>query len=315
MSFSRTARAWRGLRSRARRRAARSCWTSWTSTRRSGSDLAARTPPPLEWIYRREARSLGAFEAMAATRAAATLVVNDREAAAGARACASRERAGGVQRHRRREFPSDGAALSDGRAWSSAASWTMRRTKTPRCGWLRDIWPAVRAANPSATLTLMGPNPTARLTSACAADPTIEITGRVADVRPDAVGLGRRRRSAARGARAAKQGPGGTRRRPADRRHAGSGRRTARGSAGWMRRRRHGDRLFRAASSSCSRSKPQQHRERAAIADLDRPLVVHDACATSPDSARSDRHAYRPRLLTSRSDNRASLTQLVITMH
>ena len=34
---------------------------------------------PLGWVYRREARVLGRFESLAADRAAATLVVNDRE--------------------------------------------------------------------------------------------------------------------------------------------------------------------------------------------------------------------------------------------
>jgi glycosyltransferase involved in cell wall biosynthesis len=51
--------------------------------------------------------------------------------------------------------------------------------------WLaQEIWPAVRAARPDATLTFVGPNPTARLTGACAADASIHITGRVPDVRP-----------------------------------------------------------------------------------------------------------------------------------
>ncbi len=42
-------------------------------------DLAAVSTPPLSWIYRREARVLGAFEARAAEHASATMVVTPRE--------------------------------------------------------------------------------------------------------------------------------------------------------------------------------------------------------------------------------------------
>jgi hypothetical protein len=44
------------------------------------TDLAERSAGFMRWVYRREARHLGAFETLAATRAAATVVVNQREA-------------------------------------------------------------------------------------------------------------------------------------------------------------------------------------------------------------------------------------------
>jgi sugar transferase (PEP-CTERM/EpsH1 system associated) len=147
------------------------------------NDLALRTPPPLKWVYRREAQRLGAFEAMAAARAATTLVVNDREAAV-ARALS----------------PTANVAVM----WQGIDMASYRPTSAPAptarvifCGvmdyapnedaalWLaQEIWPLVRTARPDAKLTLVGPNPTARLRAACVGDASIEITGRVADVRP-----------------------------------------------------------------------------------------------------------------------------------
>ena len=47
---------------------------------RKWRDMAEASAGPRSWIYRREAATLGAFEARAATRAAASLVVNEREA-------------------------------------------------------------------------------------------------------------------------------------------------------------------------------------------------------------------------------------------
>ncbi|MDP2056114.1 MAG: glycosyltransferase, partial [Acidobacteriota bacterium] len=44
-------------------------------------EMATATSGPLSWIYRREAATLGAFEAKAARHAVAALVVNAREAA------------------------------------------------------------------------------------------------------------------------------------------------------------------------------------------------------------------------------------------
>ena len=47
---------------------------------RKWRDMAAASSAPKSWIYRREARTLGAFEARAAERAMTSLVVNAREA-------------------------------------------------------------------------------------------------------------------------------------------------------------------------------------------------------------------------------------------
>ena len=146
-------------------------------------DLADRSAGPMRWIYRREARHLGTFEASVATRAVATLVVNEREAAV-ARRLAPLANV--------RVVP-NGISVDYFRAPQ-----TVRRS--PRvvfCGvmnyqpneeggiWLaRHVWPLVRARRPDASLALVGSNPTRVLRSVCASDSSICVTGTVPDVRP-----------------------------------------------------------------------------------------------------------------------------------
>src|SRR5262249_51246732 len=51
--------------------------------------------------------------------------------------------------------------------------------------WLaRDVWPIVRRSIGSARLRLVGAHPTTRVQRLAANDPSIEVTGEVADVRP-----------------------------------------------------------------------------------------------------------------------------------
>lgn len=145
-------------------------------------DLAARSRWPQSWLYRREAVTLGAFEARAATRAAASLVVNAREANL-ARALAPTANiqvlANGVELDRLRPVrpPSDRPRVvfcgvmnygpnDEGMQW-----------------FVRDVWPLVRAERSDATLAIVGPDPTPPLRTLCADDASITITGRVADVR------------------------------------------------------------------------------------------------------------------------------------
>ena len=149
---------------------------------RKWKDLAGTARAPVSWIYRREARTLGAFEAAAAARAATALVVNDREAA-NARALAPsadvRVVLNGVDIDRLRppHAPSpqptvvfcgmmDYQPNHDGMMW-----------------FVRAVWPLVRAARTDATLTIVGANPLRPLTRLCADDPSITVTGRVDDVR------------------------------------------------------------------------------------------------------------------------------------
>lgn len=147
------------------------------------TELAERSAGPRAWIYRREARHLGAFEALAMTRAAATTVVNQREAGEARR----------LAPHADVQVAGNGVDLDALRPPAHA----VREARVVFCGvmnyrpnedgaiWLAThVWPLVLARRPHARLTLLGSNPTARLRSACRADDTIELTGTVPDVRP-----------------------------------------------------------------------------------------------------------------------------------
>ncbi|HWF83875.1 MAG TPA: TIGR03087 family PEP-CTERM/XrtA system glycosyltransferase [Vicinamibacterales bacterium] len=146
-------------------------------------EMATRAARPMRWVYQREAKRLGAFEAHAARTSAATIVVNEREA--------------GLARQlgpdSRVEVVSNGIDLA-------VFAPTGAPTTSPRvvfCGvmdyapneeaalWLvQEIWPLVRARRADALLRLVGSNPTRRLRAACRADASIEVTGVVPDVRP-----------------------------------------------------------------------------------------------------------------------------------
>lgn len=147
------------------------------------TELAERSAGPLGWVYRREARHLGAFEALAMTRAAATTVVNQREADA-ARALAPRANiqviGNGVDLHALR--PPAGAAREERVVFCGVMNY---RPNEDGAIWLATrVWPLVLAHRPHARLTLVGSNPTTRLQSACRGNATIELTGTVPDVRP-----------------------------------------------------------------------------------------------------------------------------------
>jgi polysaccharide biosynthesis protein PslH len=145
-------------------------------------DLAATTAPPKSWIYRHEAATLGAFEAKAARHAAASLVVNPREADL-ARALAPAARveviANGVELTRLRPAAPpvseprvvfcgvmDYAPNEEGMTW-----------------FVREVWPLVRAERRDATLAIVGAGATAALRGLCAPEPSITVTGRVDEVR------------------------------------------------------------------------------------------------------------------------------------
>jgi polysaccharide biosynthesis protein PslH len=149
---------------------------------RKWQDMAAASAPPKSWIYRREAATLGAFEARAATRAVTSLVVNEREAR-NARALAAsanvRVLANGVELDRLNppHPPSTNprvvfcgvmsyAPNADGMTW-----------------FVEHVWPLVRAGRPDATLAIVGSDPSTSLRSLPKDDASITVTGRVPDVR------------------------------------------------------------------------------------------------------------------------------------
>ena len=146
-------------------------------------DLAAASRPPLSWVYRREARTLAAFETRAATRAVAALVVNEREAQI-ARELAPNANvqviANGVELERLRP-----------------QGWPPHGERVVFCGvmnyapndqgirwFIKEVWPIVRTHRAGATLAVVGADPLRSLQTLCAHDHTIVLTGRVSDVRP-----------------------------------------------------------------------------------------------------------------------------------
>jgi sugar transferase (PEP-CTERM/EpsH1 system associated) len=145
-------------------------------------DLASRSPWPRSWIFRREGRTLGAFEARAAIRAVAALVVNAREA----------DLARALSPGANVQVVGNGIDLEGLRPRTPPAS----TARVVFCGvmnyapnhegmawFVREVWPLVRASRPDATLAIVGSNPTAALQRTCAGDTSITVTGRVDDVR------------------------------------------------------------------------------------------------------------------------------------
>ena len=146
-------------------------------------DLAATARPPLSWIYRREARTLGAFETRAATAAAATLVVNEREAEIArqlAPAAAVHVIANGVEIDRLR--PTTGPSDRERVAFCGVMNYAPN---DQGIRWfINEVWPIVKARRTGATLAVVGADPERSLQALCARDSSIELTGRVPDVRP-----------------------------------------------------------------------------------------------------------------------------------
>ncbi|HEX8030160.1 MAG TPA: TIGR03087 family PEP-CTERM/XrtA system glycosyltransferase, partial [Vicinamibacterales bacterium] len=150
---------------------------------RKWQDLSCSSRLPLSWVYAREARTLGAFEALAATSAVATLVVNEREAEI-ARTLAPAANvhviANGVELERLRPIapPSAGARVVVCGVMNYAPNDQGIRW------FINEVWPIVKMRRPDATLAIVGADPHQSLRTLCARDKTIEITGRVPDVRP-----------------------------------------------------------------------------------------------------------------------------------
>jgi sugar transferase (PEP-CTERM/EpsH1 system associated) len=146
-------------------------------------ELAARARAPRRWIYAREARTLGAFETLAATRAVESFVVNDKESLT-LRAIAPAARV--------RVVPNgiDLASFTPAAAPASAPVVTF-------CGvmnyppneagvlWFAtEVWTRVRAAVPGARFQIVGARPTAGVRGLAARDGSIEVTGAVPAVQP-----------------------------------------------------------------------------------------------------------------------------------
>ena len=150
---------------------------------RKWQDLSVSSRWPLSWIYRREARTLGAFEARAATAAVATLVVNEREAEI-ARKLAPRANvqviANGVELERLRPV----SAASDRPRVVFCGVMNYAPNEQGMRWFINEAWPIIKRHRPDATLAVVGADPPRSFEALCAGDQTIEVTGRVPDVRP-----------------------------------------------------------------------------------------------------------------------------------
>lgn len=150
---------------------------------RKWSDLAGASYPPLSWIYRRESRTLGAFEERASITAVATLVVNEREAALAKQLAPSanvRVIANGIELDGLR--PPDEPAPGERVVFCGVMNYAPN---DQGIRWfINAAWPLIRAQRPAATLAVVGADPPRALQALCARDQSIELTGRVPDVRP-----------------------------------------------------------------------------------------------------------------------------------
>jgi sugar transferase (PEP-CTERM/EpsH1 system associated) len=137
---------------------------------------------PLGWVYRREARVLGPFEAFASRRAAATLVVNNRERTvleAIAPDAPVHVVPNGIDALR---FTPP--ALPSAEAHVVFCGVMDYAPNVEGVLWfVKHVWPRVREANGRARLTLVGARPTPAIRG-LSSDPSIEVTGTVPDVRP-----------------------------------------------------------------------------------------------------------------------------------
>ena len=145
--------------------------------------LGERTTGPLGWIYSREARTLGAFEAVVCDRAFATFVVNDRERDTLKRAAPTADVGVvevGVELD---DFRPSGPPVESPNAIFCGVMDYEPNDEGVR--WLLDrIWPIVKQARPDATFTVVGRSPSQNLLAAAAADASVTVTGAVPTVQP-----------------------------------------------------------------------------------------------------------------------------------
>jgi sugar transferase (PEP-CTERM/EpsH1 system associated) len=147
------------------------------------ADLAAVTRGPLSWIYRREARVLGRFEAEAMRRAITTTVVNEREHAVLAALAPDADirvvpNGVDVAHFSPPGPPAAGhdvvfCGVMDYAPNAAGAVWLAN-----------EVWPLVRRRYADATLWLVGARPSAAVAHLASAAGRIQVTGAVDDMRP-----------------------------------------------------------------------------------------------------------------------------------
>jgi sugar transferase (PEP-CTERM/EpsH1 system associated) len=150
---------------------------------RKWSTLAASEWAPRRWVYSREARRLAEFEIAATRRARMTLVVNERERQS-ALALVPDARIVVVPNGIEHETFRPPTAPTAEPIVTFCGVLNYRPNETAAVWLAREVWPLVRARRPEARLLLVGSDPTARVRRLSVADPSVEVTGAVPDVRP-----------------------------------------------------------------------------------------------------------------------------------
>jgi sugar transferase (PEP-CTERM/EpsH1 system associated) len=137
---------------------------------------------PMRMVYRREAHCLGEFEREAVGRAAATLVVNEREEAM-VRRLVPDARVRAIQNgiDLAAYAPAGPPSADPVVVFCGVMNYGPNADAAQRLA--ARIWPLVRARRPSARLLLVGAQPTAAV-QRLASLPGVEVTGSVPDIRP-----------------------------------------------------------------------------------------------------------------------------------
>ena len=145
--------------------------------------LGRQTRGPRGWIYRREAATLSAFEAVAAAHAQTTLVVNERERAE-LIALAPAVRVAVVENG----IDVDAFAPKAEARNSATVVFCGVMDYQPNAEgvtWFAEtIWPSVRAARPDARFVVVGAGASRALHALAERDRSIEVTGAVPSVQP-----------------------------------------------------------------------------------------------------------------------------------
>lgn len=147
------------------------------------ASFASTASAPRSWIYSRESRCLSRFEAAAARVAFVTTVVNERERDALRRFCPD-ARIAVVPNGVDLESLRPGAPPAPDRRVVFSGVFNYAPNTEGAQWFAREVWPRVREVLPEARLTLAGAYPTRAIHGLASADPSIEVTGRVADMRP-----------------------------------------------------------------------------------------------------------------------------------
>ena len=146
--------------------------------------LGRRTRSPLGWVYAREARCLGRFEAEIVAHARTTLVVNERERETLARACPRADIkvvANGIDLE---QFRPSGHARAGARRVVFCGVMNYQPNEEAALNLVQRIWPLVHAERRRATADRRCASYRAAAPGPPSATARSEVTGSVRDVRP-----------------------------------------------------------------------------------------------------------------------------------